>query len=605
MKIFKAILVSLILAIVTAETAYAVNVISPDVIDSKTVEHNYIANPSARVGTANTAISAATISRDISSGYKIDGVASFSCDTTSINGYCEWTTKVIKQPDDSGNCMAYAEVKGDASLYRLVAVVGGVEVAQSNVIGNNSGFRSVYVNALCGTTATVRLKQTEAGTSPAVNIGKVTWGRATNILQIPAGGQFVGSISFGTDCNWSRSASSSFGNFADDATCTTTVTQGSGSVAVVGAKRPAIQVNNSLPGNYKVEWTGNLYKNNANAVGCIYRITDGTNTLGQGNVFTGVATVSPFISGQFSYSAPSSSLVFDMQATGDGVSIACDIYGAANNINKAAVYYFPDASQQAIRADQTNYGWTAYTPTFTGFGTVTTSSCWHSRSGPNLLLKCAFTPGTPTTTEARVSLPSGLITASTLPTVSPIADIIHSYTDTFRKYQLLVEPGVGYVTFGTQFAGNAWFNGLSKDLGTRFSVGAQLSWATAIIPIAGWTENQNSPLLTNSMFTRYAGTKPFIDAYVSNSGTPAFSGIFDGFNSSITDNGVGDSTLTFSTAYSAAPRCTCSALEANSSANLTCQLFSVSTTAVRILTKLASAGTALDRDFTIQCVGPQ
>jgi len=52
------------------------------------------------------------------------------------------------------------------------------------------------------------------------------------------------------------------------------------------------------------------------------------------------------------------------------------------------------SSANVYSASSANYGRTQYTPTFTGFGTVTVHSCYHSRDGGDLLLDCRFTTGT-------------------------------------------------------------------------------------------------------------------------------------------------------------------------------------------------------------------
>ncbi len=52
--------------------------------------------------------------------------------------------------------------------------------------------------------------------------------------------------------------------------------------------------------------------------------------------------------------------------------------------------------------------WVAYTPTFTGFGTATAIEFWWKRVGDSIQIKGKFTAGTLTSTEARISLPSGL-----------------------------------------------------------------------------------------------------------------------------------------------------------------------------------------------------
>jgi hypothetical protein len=56
--------------------------------------------------------------------------------------------------------------------------------------------------------------------------------------------------------------------------------------------------------------------------------------------------------------------------------------------------------------------WVSYAPTFTGFGTVSTSSFHYKRVGDSLYINGTFTAGTPTASAASLTIPSGLVTDS-------------------------------------------------------------------------------------------------------------------------------------------------------------------------------------------------
>lgn len=91
---------------------------------------------------------------------------------------------------------------------------------------------------------------------------------------------------------------------------------------------------------------------------------------------------------------------------------------------------------------------------------------------------------------------------------------------------------------------------------------------------------------------------------VTNSGIPT---IADDYNvDSLTDNGVGDTTVTLDTAVASANyACTASVLWSTAGAGNTTEarIISISTTAVRVLTQDAQSGAAEDRDFSLMCVG--
>lgn len=152
---------------------------------------------------------------------------------------------------------------------------------------------------------------------------------------------------------------------------------------------------------------------------------------------------------------------------------------AANKFLKADGTWvtFGDTTNSAISA------WTAYTPTFTGFGTVSTQNTRWRRVGQSLEVICTFIPGTPTATEARVSLPSGLTSASTIDTIEAAGKAYINVTSNGDS-SVLIEPSVSYFTFGRDTVSNSTlqkFNG-----STWVATGNKVSFF-ASIPISGWT----------------------------------------------------------------------------------------------------------------------
>lgn len=133
----------------------------------------------------------------------------------------------------------------------------------------------------------------------------------------------------------------------------------------------------------------------------------------------------------------------------------------------------------------------AYTPTFTGFGTVSTSNVRSWRSGSHLIIQGTFTSGTPTGVEARVSIGyngtnGSIVSASTLPTVQScgnwFVNINGAATD-----PVLVEANVGYITFGHGYSSGS---PLSKAIGTLIVGTGTIMSFYASVPIAGWGTSQ-------------------------------------------------------------------------------------------------------------------
>lgn len=94
----------------------------------------------------------------------------------------------------------------------------------------------------------------------------------------------------------------------------------------------------------------------------------------------------------------------------------------------------------------------AYTPTVTGFGTPTGVAATWWRVGKVLHVVGQLVSGTPSATEARFSLPSG-ITAS-VPVRMVVGQGAFS-TATPNLLTVMAEPGVAYATFGAQGASSA------------------------------------------------------------------------------------------------------------------------------------------------------
>lgn len=127
-----------------------------------------------------------------------------------------------------------------------------------------------------------------------------------------------------------------------------------------------------------------------------------------------------------------------------------------------------------------------YTPTFTGFGTVSGVEIYSWREGKNLRISGKFTTGTTTAVEARMSLgfngSDGGLTSDAIPSIR-VAGQGYFSVATAAVVTNLIEPSVSYITFGVQNASSA---GFSKANGSGFSSSVTLG-IDATVPISGWT----------------------------------------------------------------------------------------------------------------------
>jgi len=180
-------------------------------------------------------------------------------------------------------------------------------------------------------------------------------------------------------------------------------------------------------------------------------------------------------------------VVFSFQTDGTYANNAYKIAVITQQtITSAFVVEFDDfvVGPQAIVLGSAMTDWQSYTPTFTGFGTATNIEFQWRRIGDSVQVKGKFTAGTPTATEARISLPSGMTSADTskIPTLQQAGTVAIS-TNSATSYYSLIEPSVTYLTFGFQ---NSTSNALTKANGSTFTTASTVNSVLAQVPIQGW-----------------------------------------------------------------------------------------------------------------------
>lgn len=132
--------------------------------------------------------------------------------------------------------------------------------------------------------------------------------------------------------------------------------------------------------------------------------------------------------------------------------------------------------------------WQSYTPTFTGFGTTSNIEFQWRRVGSDLEVRGKFTLGTVTATEARISFPTGLTSASStqIPSLTVFGTMYTTVnpSNISSTFSVLCNSSLTYFTFGLS---QSTFNGslTSQSAPTAFSSGSQAAFF-AKVPIAGW-----------------------------------------------------------------------------------------------------------------------
>jgi len=211
--------------------------------------------------------------------------------------------------------------------------------------------------------------------------------------------------------------------------------------------------------------------------------------------------------------------------------------------------------------------WQSYTPTFAGFGTVSTSNMAWRKVGANIEVRGRFTTGTPTATEARISFPLNYLSISNI-TNPNIVGVFAKSTGPFSgSFNVLTEPSVGYFTFGISGASNT---GLTKLNGNGFIVAGEDVSLFASIPIAGLLANSPSIITPIESFSSdtaqftYAGSSQYTLATLPNSPIGTFiTGTYAASTNTLTQTNAAPPTQTvadmnvngirvFSRAYNAA-----------------------------------------------------
>lgn len=344
---------------------------------------NYITNPSAfKAAATGTSTSSATLVRDTDAADSLDGIASFLCDASAQNGYCSWQTDTLNEGDKTGNCEFKGLYKGDASQYKAVVINGSDEVAYSDTLLNVTDWTPFSVNAPCASSVTVRLKQTGAGTGAAVNIGRLYWGKVTNVGTV-AQASLVASGYFATTASctgWSRT-NNALGAFASDADCpgpTVELNPGPGVLLTTDADLPKFTVNNLPPGAYEVKFYGMMDTRSGTGI-TAFAINDGTTTSGRAmNAGTTATSANGSVVGYFNYTA-AGNRTFELYGAASGaIAVSIDNATSLQQLGFSIVRY-PSNSEVAYRPEvnaayYSGYhgsGCSAWTRTNTSYGAIT------------------------------------------------------------------------------------------------------------------------------------------------------------------------------------------------------------------------------------------
>lgn len=129
-----------------------------------------------------------------------------------------------------------------------------------------------------------------------------------------------------------------------------------------------------------------------------------------------------------------------------------------------------------------------YTPTFTGFGTVSNVSIWSRRVGDCLHIRGRFAAGTPTAVQGQMTLgfngvDGGLTVDATKVTNVHLAGYAIVNAVGASPFCTLIVGGDAYITFGVGTAGSA---SITQENGNSLLAVNGIMSFEAVVPITGW-----------------------------------------------------------------------------------------------------------------------
>jgi hypothetical protein len=581
---------------------------------------NYIRNSSCFKGVTNITATNTTASKNTTT--PLTSISDCQATLDSATDTLEWSANTLDRSLKGGNCevgIRYKLTLGSGNTIQLQARINSATVASTNLVTSDNG--TAVVNFPCGDLSnapSLRIAQTAGSSSQAINVANVYLGAARNIGTV-AQASLVGQAYYATttNCTWSVT-NASFTDFGTDADCpapTIEQNSGPGTISTTDADLPQVTVSNLPPGNYQVvaSFHSGYTATSGEIIG--YRISDGT--TGGGNVTHLVSaaldeTIQETVIMTFAYSS-AGSRTFKLQGFSSSNSVTIPNNGSNRRLT-FTITRFPSSSEIAVRPDQANYGWTAYTPSLSaGFGTPTNVSFLHRRVGENLEVIGSLTTGTVSASTANIGLPSGLeidsaklsITNNTTAAAGTRVGISTQQGST-NGGTIVTAPGTSLtnVYLGGLFTTGTTMN-TAQNVANVHSSSNQGSYFFSV-PIKGWTANQNAPLLVGSVTSGYLGAARIEWASVTSQCTtsPCTIASQSGAFTSITRASNGDYTANFPAGtWSVAP--VCIPFAGNTSGRIAQRAGSVTTTTAWNFFTVDATFSLADSAFFIQCVGPR
>jgi hypothetical protein len=352
------------------------------------------------------------------------------------------------------NCLVSAFVKTASSNVQLCAIHNGTLNTNLCVnVNSNNAWAQYQIPTVCDATSTVARIRITTSTSTTFDVDNA----------------YIGVQQLGTMASCSNPIA-----------CATSFTAAISSTGVVS--------NESLD-----------FINGNCSIASTNQYTCTLNTLGISNPLRCVGSVALGNNGvfQIDYSGSPSTANFiyrtqriDNVAEAENVNVTCFKTGTD--------YTSAIAQTPSINTVNADYDWTAYTPTFTGFGTATNIAMFHKRDGSMLKVKGSFTVGTVSGVAlASITLPSSLTVDTTKVSINNTTANPGQMVGNYEQSEAAANTrGVMVLAPATStsivYLGNSETNATSAitpGLGTAVTASNLVMTVDFEVPIQGWNNN--------------------------------------------------------------------------------------------------------------------
>ena len=513
---------------------------------------NLITNPTAedlgKVASDTWTCTNATAA--ISTGNATSPTHNFVLTATSAGGYCETSFTTLAGRVNHDSYFYYKTTASDVTLgvYLGANLQNSATLTAKSAVGESS--HATFITD--GTAQAGKLRVTFPTDGTVFNTDDLYAGLNQNIGSV-AQAEWVGKLVYGSDCTYQINSATY--STPTDASCTITAY---GDVSAASGDKFGFILNSPKnDGVYKAVVTGDIYVNGAATDYCSYKMTDGTNVYSEQLMKQPGSAQFDFNQLIFSAKMPSAASQFEFQMK-ESAGYFCGFSG--NGTSEVNVYYYPTSSQTAVRVGtETLTGWTNYTPTTQGFGSITNSNFQWRRVGDSIELRGTFTTGTVSTTEARVYFPSSVGNALLPDSVTTvIKGSAARGTSAAGGWTVLVHNGANYIRFGAQNAADGGVN--SKNASDIFNSSDTVSFYTTGIPISGWVSSYPMPVIVNSVTHSKANQQRIVAGQLNDSCAVNF-GTGDFTSSQVSS---GKCTVTLTTPFNSSQyMCTCTPAQEN------------------------------------------